>query len=201
MLQTPNAGVGTPTNVGSSGTLTVPATVNVGDLLYLTGIDSADKADNTSASTMPAVAVCVGKQSSTTAEVIYFGEVNLYTGLTPGTIQYVGINGGLTETPPVSPDVSQQVGEALNTTTLVFNPAQVVAGGGHINWTQDEYVPTFGQVTFILSSAPIDVTSLEFNLNGVLYDDNVDYTISGSTITWISSITLKPKDKILIRYQ
>jgi hypothetical protein len=75
------------------------------------------------------------------------------------------------------------------------------AGAGHLAWNEDEFVPTFGQVTFILSQPPIDLASLEFYVNGVLYDDVTDYTVSGTTITWLNPFVLKTKDKVIIRYQ
>lgn len=72
---------------------------------------------------------------------------------------------------------------------------------GHIPWAQEEFTPTLGQITFIVSDLPADVVSIEFNVNGVLYDEGDDYTVSGSTITWINPIVLKPVDKVIIRYQ
>lgn len=73
--------------------------------------------------------------------------------------------------------------------------------GGHLPWIQEEFTPTTGQITFIISNLPTDVASFEFNVDGVLFDEGADYTISGSTITWINSIVLKPVDKVIVRYQ
>jgi len=75
--------------------------------------------------------------------------------------------------------------------------------GGHLNWSQEDFTPTLGQVTFIIVSLPVDVVSVEFYVNGVLYDEGAgaDYTISGSTITWNNPFIMKPTDQVIVRYQ
>jgi hypothetical protein len=73
---------------------------------------------------------------------------------------------------------------------------------GLASWQQDEFTPTLGQVTFILSSAPTNPTSVELYVNGVLYDDVGDYTISGQTITWLdTNFTMETTDQVIIRYK
>ncbi len=72
---------------------------------------------------------------------------------------------------------------------------------GEVAWTKDEFIPTTGQVTFVLSQTPFDLASLELAVNGVEYDDGVDYTISGATITWLDPFTLKTKDKMIVQYK
>lgn len=75
-------------------------------------------------------------------------------------------------------------------------------GVGHLNWIEVEFTPTAGQITFLLGSIPADVVSLEFYVNGVLYDDTTDYTVSGSTVTWTNvAFILKTEDKVIIRFQ
>lgn len=73
--------------------------------------------------------------------------------------------------------------------------------GGHLPWIQEEFTPTTGQITFIISNLPTDAVSFEFSVNGILYDEGDDYTVSGSNITWINPIVLKPVDKVIIRFQ
>lgn len=76
------------------------------------------------------------------------------------------------------------------------------AGGGHSPWREDEWAATPGQVTFILGLAPTDLNSVEFLVNGVLYDDAADYTVSGVTVTWLDTeFSMESTDKVLIRYQ
>lgn len=75
-------------------------------------------------------------------------------------------------------------------------------GAGGTPWVEDEFTATPAQVTFILSQAPIDAVSLTFHVNGVLYDDVTDFSISGTTITWLdTAFVMSAGDKIHIRYQ
>jgi len=66
---------------------------------------------------------------------------------------------------------------------------------------EDEFTPTNGQVTFILSQTPKNPASLQFLVNGVTADDGDDYTLSGTTITWLNNLfTMETTDKVLARY-
>lgn len=77
---------------------------------------------------------------------------------------------------------------------------EIGSGDGFI-WTKDEFIPTTGQVTFVLSQTPSDLASLELAINGVEYDDGVDYTVSAQTITWLDPFTLRTKDKMIVQYK
>ena len=69
-------------------------------------------------------------------------------------------------------------------------------------WVEKEFVPTAGQVTFILSSAPTDSQTLTFAVNGVLADEGVDYSVSGVTITWLNALyTMETTDLVVVRYR
>lgn len=75
-------------------------------------------------------------------------------------------------------------------------------GGGGAPWVEDEFVPTLGQVTFVLSSVPTDLNSISLHVNGIAYDDVTDYTVSGTTLTWLNTpFSLETTDKLLARYQ
>ena len=70
-----------------------------------------------------------------------------------------------------------------------------------VPWIEDEFTPTNGQVTFILTQAPSDVTSLSLLVNGVLSDDVDDYTVSGTNLTWLNNLfVLDTADKLLAKY-
>jgi len=70
------------------------------------------------------------------------------------------------------------------------------------SWTQDEYVATLGQVTFILSAATTDPASIRVIVNGVDYDDVADFTVSGTTLTWLNNaFSMDAGDIVLVRYQ
>lgn len=76
-------------------------------------------------------------------------------------------------------------------------------GSGHFPWSQQEFTPTLGQITFIISSLPADIVSVEFYVNGVIYREGAGeaYTLSGSTITWLNTFILKSEDEVIARYQ
>lgn len=124
MLLVPGASGGSATQVVSATIFTVPAAVVVGDLVYLTGADTADRADNTSETTTPARGIVLSKPTSTTAILVTSGEVSGFSGLTPGANQFLGTAGGLIESVAALIDGNfvQRVGEAINATTLLFQP-------------------------------------------------------------------------------
>lgn len=77
-----------------------------------------------------------------------------------------------------------------------------ISGTANLLWVEDEFVPTLGQVTFILSAAPLDPNSFSLHINGVVYDDGLDFTVSGTTLTWLNTpFSLDATDKLLARYQ
>lgn len=103
---------------------TVPTTVSVRDMLYITGALTADRADNSAAATGPVAGVVITKPTSTTAEVQFSGIISGYAGLTAGAVQFLGTTGGIIETSlPTTPgNVIQKIGIAVDTTTLLFDP-------------------------------------------------------------------------------
>jgi hypothetical protein len=69
-------------------------------------------------------------------------------------------------------------------------------------WVEKEFVPTAGQITFILLSAPTDSKTLTFVVNGIVADEGADYTVSGVTVTWLNALyTLETTDLVVIRYR
>jgi hypothetical protein len=106
---------------------TVPVATAVGDLVYLTGANTADRADNTSLTTAPARAVITSKPTTTTAVLMLLGELGGFSGMTPGAQQFLGTTGGLIESVSglVAGNVVQNIGEAINATTLLFQPGDV----------------------------------------------------------------------------
>lgn len=76
------------------------------------------------------------------------------------------------------------------------------SGVGHLPWLEDEYTPTAGQITFIITQPPADLVSMKFYVNGILYDDDGDYTVSGATVTWLgTNFVMQTTDKVHISYQ
>lgn len=57
------------------------------------------------------------------------------------------------------------------------------------------------QNTFLLTYTPVSVDSVYFEVNGVEYDQGVDFVVSGKTITWLNTVfTLEADDIVYIRY-
>lgn len=68
-------------------------------------------------------------------------------------------------------------------------------------WHEDEFAPTAGQISFVLSSAPSDPDSVFVFVNGVVYDDSDDFTVSGQTVTWSNTLFLMELgDEVIIKY-
>jgi hypothetical protein len=83
------------------------------------------------------------------------------------------------------------------------SPTYALLTGGSVGpWTEDEFTPTSGQVTFIISTAPADLQTLTFAVNGVLADEGTDYTVSGTTITWLNApFAMETTDLVVVRYR
>jgi len=66
---------------------------------------------------------------------------------------------------------------------------------------KDEFTPTNNQVTFVLSSSPLDPSSVNFEVNGVTYDDVDDFTILGNTVSWLDTeFQMQTTDHVVVRY-
>ena len=67
---------------------------------------------------------------------------------------------------------------------------------------EDEFIPADAQITFILSQAPTDTDSFELHVNGVQCDSVTDFTVSGTTLTWLNvPFVLETSDKLIARYR
>ena len=65
---------------------------------------------------------------------------------------------------------------------------------------RDGYTPTVGQTVFTLTNTPSD-TSVEMFVNGVRYRHGIDYTVTGTTVTWLDTLfTLDGSDRVVITY-
>lgn len=177
----------------------------VGNFVAITGvvaqIQQVTKADPVDPAKMPSAGVIVEKPTGTTCLVQRGGEAAVFSGLTIGKTHFVGLAGTASLTPPVpaAGQVAQLqiVGIATDTDTIFLE-----SSAGFLDvWIEDEFVATLAQVTFILSQAPRDLDSLQVLVNGILYDDIVDYTLSGTTLTWLNTpFAMDAGEQVLIRY-
>lgn len=117
---------GSTDQVGSpTGFFTVPAGVSVLDLVYVSGVDAMDAADNSSTATAPVKGIVIDKPTATTATVQYMGHVSGFAGLTAGADLFLGTSGGyvLAGGLPTAPgSVVQKIGKALDPTTILLDP-------------------------------------------------------------------------------
>ncbi len=180
----------------------------VGDLVYITGdpvggLLQVTKGDPNVAGKHPVVAVIVEKITDTECTVQFDGRTpDIYVGLTSGELYWLGAT-GVPSLSPVSA-APQAIGIAVSALSISLNfdeDLKPTVGSGS-PWTQDEYDPTNGQVTFILTSTPTDPSSVIFMVNGIVADDVIDFTVSGTTVTWLNNLfVLDTSDKVLIKYQ
>ena len=69
-------------------------------------------------------------------------------------------------------------------------------------WLEEAITPTLGQITFILSQAPTEPASLSLHANGIEAKETDDYTLSGTTLTWLNSeFSFETNDDIVIKYK
>ena len=82
---------------------------------------------------------------------------------------------------------------------------QAFSGGGlgsTAPWIEDTFVPTAGQVTFILSAAPTAPVALSLHANGVEAVEVADYTVGGQTIAWLNTAySFETSDRVVIQYK
>jgi hypothetical protein len=48
----------------------------------------------------------------------------------------------------------------------------------------DEFTASASQTAFTLTKTPVDSNDVRMRINGVDYDNGVDYTVSGTSVTW-----------------
>jgi len=66
---------------------------------------------------------------------------------------------------------------------------------------EEEITPTAGQVSFTLSWPPVSGPAVDFLVNGVDYEQDVDFSVSGQNLTWLNvPFSLEPGDHVTIRY-
>jgi hypothetical protein len=79
--------------------------------------------------------------------------------------------------------------------------ASLGGGGGGSDVVVDEtFVPTNGQTAFVLSTVPLNNSDILMLINNIAYIVGQNFTISGTTITWLDDFTLETTDIVVIRY-
>jgi hypothetical protein len=106
--------------------LTCPATVSIGDVVYISGSGAVDKAFAAPPTPTPdAIGFVTKKPTATTCRVENNGlSPSIYVGLVPGSTYYLSdvTPGAITLVPPsASGSTVQEVGTAASPTQLIFN--------------------------------------------------------------------------------
>ena len=79
--------------------------------------------------------------------------------------------------------------------------AAAIVGGG-TTFHEDEFVPTAGQKVFTLSNTVVGGGFSVAIVNGGSYAEDTDYTISGTTFTWLDrEFSLDVGDEVTVKYQ
>lgn len=104
-------------------TFNCTATESVNDAVYLFAANDVRRADAASDTTAPSIGIIKSKPTTTTCVIATDGELGGFSGLIAGDIYYLakGLPGGITNVPITGPGISQKLGEARNSTTLVLN--------------------------------------------------------------------------------
>jgi hypothetical protein len=128
-LSPATAGVNATTSHAAGGTLTLPTNENLaaGALCNIwddAGVATLRNADQTTTGKTADVFVVAATTSPASATAYPPGSiVTGLSGLTPGTLYFLGAAGAVTATPPTTTGYTvQQVGKALSATTLLFAP-------------------------------------------------------------------------------
>lgn len=67
-------------------------------------------------------------------------------------------------------------------------------------WVEEVFIATPGQTVFTLLTAPLDIESFRFTINGVFYAEGVDFTVVGDTVTWLGAFPLDAGDEVVAKY-
>jgi len=180
--------------------LTCPAGASVGDLVYVSATNTVDLTDASDPAKVSVVGHVSVKVQTTTCQIsTSLGPITGATGLTVGDPVYLSgtTPGGVTSTAPAT---AVQVGVAISTTSWIFIPAS--GGSGGSNLAKETFTPALDQTEFTLSASPGGETLLF--VNGVQYYESRDFTISGTTLTWLPLVVgfgLGPDDDMDVYYE
>lgn len=72
--------------------------------------------------------------------------------------------------------------------------------GGEKTPNVESFTPTLNQTVFTLKTAPLEPDHIEFEVNGVEFDNDVHFVVDGLTITWQGPFSLDSNDRVKVTY-
>lgn len=103
--------------------LSCSSSASVGDLVRAskTTGDKVDVAINNSLKE-PVIGIIISKPTTTTAGILFFGQLEITETLTQGTTVFLSATGTLTSTAPIGAGYLQVLGVVINENKILFNP-------------------------------------------------------------------------------
>jgi hypothetical protein len=93
-----------------------------------------------------------------------------------------------------SPTTIVYAGEGIDE----FDPSSPT---NHIHIQETFTITTNGQTVFSLTQTPKDTANVIFFVNGIAYNITIDYTVVGTTLTWLNvDFTLQTSDRVTAEY-
>lgn len=116
------------------------------------------------------------------------------------TTSAAGLVSSSTALPDGTTATTQTLGD--NTTKVATTAFVQAAITGGVNAVTDAYTPTLGQTVFTLSQTRSADFHFILTLNGQVREETTDFTVSGTTLTWLNpaGLTLKTTDRLIARY-
>ena len=94
--------------------------VVVNDLVYLDSNEVLQKASNDDPTKGPIIGMVISKPTSITCQIMTNGEKSGFSGLTPGKVHYLGLNGSVTEDAPTTSGTTViPIGVSKNSSTII----------------------------------------------------------------------------------
>jgi hypothetical protein len=82
---------------------------------------------------------------------------------------------------------------------MPFFPPGGTGGGGANALQNEQFIPVDDQTVFNLASVP--TSAVIFTVNGVAYEDTVDFTVVGNVVTWLDTdFQIKAGDAVQVYY-
>lgn len=83
---------------------------------------------------------------------------------------------------------------------MALNILRYIETYGQVNRREESFTPTPSQTVFNIAETPLDPSEVSFILNGLTYETGVDFSVSGTTVTWLNPLVLNGSDLVEIIY-